>query len=114
MTSDDRTYVSSGVSPYDVGCAATNKDTALLTPNSQASTANLPPTLLPVNFIKASNKDHIVTASSSKTSMGKKSIKIIKGKIAVAPNARSGNAIQTSSTAGAMVPKTDLMAAYNN
>ena len=79
--------ISSGISPYDVG---TNKDTALLTPNSQASHANLPPTLLPATILKAASKEHY---TPTKSPLSKKTIKIFKGKIVGAPNARTGNTI---------------------
>ena len=111
ITSDDYGALSSGLSPYDNGGGTTNKDTALLTPNSQASAANLPPTYLPASLSRVSNKEHAVTPS--KTPVGKKHIKIIKGKIASGYNARPGNAVHSSSTGGAL-PNSNLFASYNN
>jgi hypothetical protein len=91
ITSDDLGALSSELSPYENG-GTTNKDTALLTPNSQVSAANLPPTYLPASLLKVASKEYAVTPA--KTPVGKKNIKIIKGKIASgSKNARAANAI---------------------
>ncbi len=68
----------------------------LLTPNSQASVSQLPPTLLHQTAIKTVSREHSKTPGNVK-----KYIKIVKGKIVGGSgNTRAVKAIHTSNTAG--------------